>query len=244
MKIGNRSIGFGEPTLVIAECCSNVIPYLRLDGDLDRLLALVASTGATAAKVQLFTHKHFPQPEWESKRAVEFPRHRVDEFVKLSHKHGLLAGASVFDNDAVTILEQAGADYIKMAVREFENLNLWQRVLESPLPKIASFDISDGEDFDADAVWPYAENTIHLACVPKYPVIDPKVPSGDLKMQSWGWSSHTPDWLDCLIAVSRGACVVEKHIKFSEHDYEAGWSLSVKEFGEMVKDIRRVERMR
>lgn len=243
MKIGNRLVGYGEPTFVIAELCSNVIPYLSLEGGLESAVREVANTGATANKIQLFSHRHFPQPEWESKKRVEFSRNRVQEFVDLCHKYNLLAGASVFDDDAVDLLEQCGADYIKMATREHFNLNLWQRVLESPLPKIASFEYNPDDD-EPYSDLPYAENTIHLACIPQYPVIDPRMPSWIDLMDNWGFSSHTPDYLDCLLAVSRGACVIEKHVKFSEQDYEAGWSLLPKQFGEMCRDIRRVERMR
>ena len=250
MKIYNSTIGYGQPTFVIAELCSNVVRHIihptysySLDvshWNLQEIVSLVAQTGASAAKIQLFKHTHFSKPEWESKKRVEFPRDRVREFIDLCHSNNLAAGASVFDDDAVDLLEQSGADFIKMATREWENINLWQRVLESPLPKIASFDVGNSRMINV----PYAMNTIHLACVPQYPVIDPYIPRGYSVDSDWGWSSHTPDYLDCLLAVSRGACVIEKHIAFSETDFEHGWSLESNEFGQMVKDIRRVERMR
>src|SRR3990167_6907434 len=233
MKIGNRLVGYGQPTFVIAELCSNVIRYVK---DLRTVIDAVKRTGANACKVQLFRHTHFPQPEWRQKKLVEFPRDRFPEFVELCHKNALLAGASVFDDDAVTLLETSDADYIKMATREWENVNLWERVLLSSLPKIASWDYSVYPEL------PYADHTIHLACLPKYPSIDPQVP--DYGKKDWGWSSHSRDWLYCLVAVSHGACVVEKHFAMSETDFERGWSLESNEFAEMVKDIRRVERMR
>ena len=234
MKIGEYLLGYGQLTFIIAEGCSNIVRHLD---DMDGLIQLVASTGASSLKIQLFKAEIFPLAEQSSKRLVEFPRDKVKEFVNLCHKHNLAAGASVFDADAVNLLEQSGADFIKMATREWENLTLWQHVMESHLPIVASW------DYTQDISLPYTENTIHLACVPKYPVIDPHVPN-DFDDSEWGWSSHTADWLDVLIAVSRGACAVEKHVKFSETDFEAGWSLSVYEFGKMVNDIRQVERMR
>ena len=237
MKIGEYLLGYGQLTFIIAEGCSNIVRHLD---DMDGLIQLVASTGASSLKIQLFKAEIFPLAEQSSKRRVEFPRDKVKEFVNLCHKHNLAAGASVFDSDSVSLLEQTGADFIKMATREWENINLWQRVLESPLPKIASFDVGNSRMINV----PYAMNTIHLACVPQYPVIDPYIPCGYSVDSDWGWSSHTPDYLDCLLAVSRGACVIEKHIAFSETDFEHGWSLESNEFGQMVKDIRRVERMR
>ena len=236
MKIGNYILGYGQPTFVIAELCSNVIRHLR---ELPDIIRTVANTGATSAKIQLFHYSSFPLAEQESKRRVQFPRDRLTEFVELCHKNNLLAGASVFDEGAVDCLEGAGADYIKLAVREWENVNLWQRCLESRLPKIASWEFLKYPEL------PFAENTLHLACIPQYPTVDGKVP--DYSPNDWGWSSHSyPEGnsLDCLIAVSRGACVIERHMAFSETDFEKGHSLFPSEFTVMVKDIRRTERMR
>jgi sialic acid synthase SpsE len=96
-----------------------------------------------------------------------------------------------------------------------------------------------------------------MACIPQYPAFNFKVPNQldhilDIDAGEivggwdalWGWSSHTPDYLDVLLAVSRGAAVVEKHVRGSIYDNEAGWSLGFDEFGKMVADIRRVETMR
>ena len=237
MKIGNRPIGHGEPTFIIAELCSNVIRHLS---DLEGVLRSVASTGAMAAKIQLFKSSHFPESERSSKKLVEFPRSRVKEFIDLCHENNLLAGASAFDGDAIALLEKHGADYIKIATREDDNVDLWIRVLESSLPKIASFDCTK------TVVFPFAANTIYLACIPQYPTIIPRVPDYGY-VREWGWSSHyicKDRCLDVLIAVSRGANVVERHIAFSETDFEAGWSSDVGEFRQMVQDIGKMERMR
>ena len=235
MKIGNHIIAPGQPIFIIGELCSNIIHYLP--NDLDLVIGEAVKSNATALKVQLFTHKHFPEPEWESKKRVEFPRHLVPDFIRLCHKYDLLAGASVFDEEAVDLLEQHGADYIKIAVREFDNINLWQRVLESPLPKIASFDIGQNVDL------PWARDTTWLACIPKYPNTSLRVPHYD-KLTSWGWSSHYvrgDRCLDILLAVAAGAQIIERHFCLSENDYEAGWSSDPKEFRQMVQDVRRLE---
>ena len=114
VKIYNSILGYGQPTFVIAELCSNVVrhiihPTYSLDvshWNLQEIVSLVAQTGASAAKIQLFKHTHFSESEWESKKRVEFPRNRVKEFVDLCHKHGLAAGGSVFDSDAVSLLQK------------------------------------------------------------------------------------------------------------------------------------------
>lgn len=236
MKIANYTLVYNQPSLIIAETCSNIIRYTK---SLPIFIETVAKSGAGACKIQLFSHRHFPEPEWESKRRVEFPRNLLPEFISLCHQHNLLAGASVFDNEAVDLLEKHGADFIKLATRETDNTLLWQRCLTSPLPKIASFDCT------ATDALPFANHTVHLACIPKYPTPKPTVPNYGKSL--WGWSSHYirgDRCLDILMAATRGACVIERHFALSETDLEAGWSSDPKEFREMVKDVRKVESMR
>ena len=82
-----------------------------------------------------------------------------------------------------------------------------------------------------------------MACIPEYPAENIRIPDA-LSLYGGGWSSHSDHWLDVVMAISRGAVVVEKHIKFLANNYEAGWSLYPNEFQQMVKDIRWVEEAR
>ncbi len=232
MNIGNFEIGAGK-TFIIAETCSNIIPHLH---NLGGVVSAVASTGATALKIQLFKHTHFPESEWVAKKRTEFPRDLFPQLVKLCHEKGLLCGASVFDEEAVKVVEDGEGDFLKLATREWDNNRLFNRCSASTLPIICSYDYPA---YGRRGRGMYS--LIFLACIPEYPVGRMKIPSN---FSGEGWSSHSDHWLDCLVAVSRGAVVVEKHIKFSANDYEAGWSLYPNEFQQMVKDIRWVEEAR
>ena len=245
MNIGIHELGHGHPTFIIAEACSNIM--LHLDR-LDVFVEAVANTGADALKVQLFKAEHFPEAEWESKRKVEFPRNLIGEFANLCHKHNLLWGASVFDDEAVDLCVDHEADFLKLATREWKNEPLLRKCLDTKLQLIRSYDWTQG-DFHAGIYGGVYDNVIHMACIPQYPAFNFTVPNVyklDDYPESvlWGWSSHSPDTLDVLLAVSRGAAVVEKHVRGSFYDYESGWSLSFDEFKKMVGDIRRVEAMR
>ena len=230
MKIYNTEIGSGR-TFVIAELCSNIIPHLdNLEGCVD----VVAGTGATAVKIQLFHNSHFPKSEQAEKRKWEFPRERFPELVSLCHSRGLACGASVFDEDAVDLVAEHG-DFIKLATREVYNSELYNYCV-GKLPLIFSYDYRK---------WPHGledwdENTFPLACIPEYPVIH-LGRIGDLNV---GWSSHTDHWLDCVVAVSRGAVAVEKHLAFTSQDPEINWSLMPNQFSQMVQDIRWAEGVR
>ena len=246
MKIGQHEIGYGQPTFIIAECCSNIIRNLAvLPNNLERIMECVADTGANAVKCQLYRANSFPEAERESKRRTEFPRELFASFVQLAHQNGLAAGASVFDEEAIQLCEDSDADFLKLATREFDNPFLESRCDNSKLWVLQSFDIWKYH------VRSYIQSSVpgwtYLACDPRYPTLLPSIPAADGygKEQAWGWSSHTPDdWLDVCIAVSRGACVVEKHIAFHDDDPERGWSLLPQDFRRMVEDIRRVEKMR
>lgn len=235
MKIGNRSIGYGQPTFVIAEACSNITRYLD---NLKEFIETVVKTGADACKVQLFLPSHFPEAEQSSKYQTMFPRPLFKDFVTISHDNGLLCGASVFDEEAISVVKDGGGDFLKLATREQDNHKL-NDACRGVLPLFIS------TSFSRDTRWRFSNNTqrVVMACTPKYPAIEPPIPSIHLG-QEWGFSSHTSDWLDVLLAVSRGACVIEKHFALSDADYERGWSLDSAQFTSMVSDIRRVERMR
>lgn len=237
MKIYNTEIGSGR-TFVIAELCSNVISHLD---NLERCVEVVAGTGADAVKVQLFLAEHFPESEQDQKRVVEFPRYRFEELVSLCHSRGLACGASVFDEDAVDLVAEHG-DFIKLATREWRNDELWQSCYDNSnkILTIRSFDFRQELNRSLVNIGKYADTVLYMACFPEYPAKLLFIP--DLRLTAW--SSHTDHWLDCVVAVSRGAVAVEKHLAFAGDDPEVGWSLPPTGFAQMVRDIRWVESVR
>lgn len=232
MNIGNFEIGTGR-TFIIAECCSNIIPHLH---NLESIVKQVASTGADALKIQLYKADHFPESERVNKKRTEFPRDVFPQLVKLCHSVGIICGTSVFDEEAVDIVIESGGDFLKLATREWDNVSLWQVCCSTGLPIIQSFDCR----IISDLAFPAYQDTLYMGCIPEYPADRFRFPV----LTGKSWSSHTNHWRDCLIAVSRMAYAIEKHIKFAANDYEAGWSLYPEQFQQMVKDIRWVEEAR
>lgn len=235
MRIRDFEIGKGK-TFVIAETCSNIIQHLD---DLEKCVHEVALMGANAFKVQLFRAEHFPEREQDQKRRLEFPRKRFAELVELCHDYNLICGASVFDNDAVDLVENSGGDFLKLATREWDNDKLFSKCCQTQLPIISSyksFRHSDPATFQAD------DRLLLMACIPEYPTYS--ISAMPIELTGEGWSSHTDHWIDCFVAIERGAVAIEKHVKFLPSDFEAGWSLSLNEFGCMVKDIRWMDEAR
>jgi len=219
---------------IIAECCSNIIPHLD---NLEWVVDTVASTGATHLKIQMFRADHFPASEYATKHAIEFPRKLFPYLVELCHQRNLKCGASVFDDDAAGCVEDAGGDFLKLATREWGNVELLDRCVSSRLPLIRSYDALTHRYIDS---WNLDEDRFTLmACIPQYPATDFKLPTSTLLGR--GWSSHTDHWTDCIMAVARGVRVIEKHISFSTLDPEARWSLAPDEFAVMVEQVRWAE---
>jgi len=221
---------------IIAETCSNIIPHLS---KLSEVVKSVASTGADALKVQLYRAAHFSWNERDAKQRTEFPRDIFPELVRMCHERNVACGASVFDKDAVALVEDSGGDFLKLATREWSNTELIDECLKSSLPTIRSFDATTNRYIDPTGI---PDGDILMACIPQYPASNFKFPTSSL--YGMGWSSHTVGWRDVLMAVSRGVSVIEKHIAFSNNDYERGWSLSPREFAQMVSDIRWAEGVR
>jgi sialic acid synthase SpsE len=57
-----------------------------------------------------------------------------------------------------------------------------------------------------------------------------------------GFSDHTDDILASIVAVSKGATIIEKHIKLKDSDktIDSKFSLSIKNFSKMIKALNKV----
>ena len=226
------------PLVIIAEIGSSPAPYWSFG----IWCQAAARAGATHIKAQVFRASHFPLSEQASKLPLEFPRHRLNEFVEIAHEYGLKAGASVFDSDAVLIA--AGiCDFLKLAEREQNNRELIGQAYNAsekgrkPLYRSLS---------NTSAVYPVGRDTVVLlGCIPRYPTPLIEALAGVVRWRRafrtgapWGWSSHARSVWDCWLAVRLGASVVEKHLALSRLDAEARWSLSIPEFASMTRSLK------
>ena len=222
---------------IIAELCSNIGDY---SWDFDAFCRAAALAGATDAKVQLWRIEMYPEAMREAKHRYEFPRQLLPHFVQVAHLHGLAAGASVFDEEAVDLAARH-CDWIKLAARDQDNSELIRYCFRH-------------SNFLYRSISEMRYNTLPsmttLVTVQTYPCPMwralwqlARVQSSALTLFPWGWSSHTataaPGWLDCALAARLGAQVVEKHLALDPSDVEAGHSLLPHEFGRMVEKVKR-----
>ena len=219
--------------IIIAEIGSSPSPAW----DFGLWCDIAATCGATHIKAQMFRAEHFPPAEWESKRLLEFPRHKIERFAAEARGHRLLCGVSVFDAEAVT-LAAMHCDFLKLAAREQFNQDLIDVALRTHKPLFRS--ISD--DRANMVISSTTLATVQLYPLPMLPALV-AVTRWALWFRAngawrWGWSSHTRGILDCWLARRLGAVVIEKHLALNHLNVEAGHSLLPHEFRRMAEGLR------
>ena len=151
-------------------------------------------------------------------------------------------GASVFSWGGLATAESCGVDYLKMAHPETFAKNApfesYEKILHLCLQSGKPLYVSGSS----------APGAVSLYCVPKYPVYQEELQLPMRFSSLWwgGYSSHTHGIEDALVAIGRGATVIEKHVtldKTEESIKDNQFALSFEEFAEMVHIGRAMSRL-
>ena len=266
MKIGDRYVGSGEPTYIIAEIGSN------FDGSLEqakKLIDLAREAGADAAKFQSFLpdkiiakkgfkNKTSFQARWE-KSVYEIysdamlPREWHWELARYCSEKGVHFLSSPYDKQAVDLLDEVGAPAFKIGSGEITNPSFIEYVAKKGKPIILGTGASTlGEVEEAINTIRATgnEDVILLQCVTNYPSpieqanIRAMVALGKAFQVSVGYSDHSPGSVVALGAVALGACVIEKHFTFDKarKGPDHPFAMDVPEMTAMIRDIRLLEK--
>jgi sialic acid synthase SpsE len=266
LRIDGKLIGPGHRTLVIAEIGVNH------DGSMQRAIELVqyaAAAGADAVKLQIFQADSLVHP---SSGFAEYQRHRtrdadpsamlrryelslneLHEVVDAIRELHLMPLATPFSPGDVATIEELDLPAIKIASPDLVNQLLLARAAGSGRPLIVSTGAATIEEIERAVAWlrQWQAQFVLMHCVSSYPTpvyqahlcwID------ELKKfaEAVGYSDHTTEILAGGMAVSAGACVVEKHLTYDRAakgpDHAA--SADPSEFAEYVRLIRSAEALR
>ncbi|MFT3928206.1 MAG: pseudaminic acid synthase [Myxococcales bacterium] len=266
-ELGHRHIGDGAPVFVIAELSANH------GGNLStalRTIEAAAKTGVDAIKLQTYT----PDTLTLNSRAPDFvvktsnqwagrtlhdlyaeamtPWEWHAELFACAKACGLLCFSTPFDVTAVELLEQLGAPCHKVASFELVDLPLVERIARTQKPMIMSTGMASlGEIEAAVRVCKQAGNhkLALLRCVSAYPAApeDMQLKSIDV-LASFGvvvgLSDHTLDNTAAIVAVARGACIIEKHFILDRAvgGPDSFFSLEPSEMASLVKSAREAQR--
>lgn len=256
MKIGNKSVGEGEPTFIIAEVGSNH------DGKLEqakKLIDIAAESGADAVKFQTFKadklfNKITNKEIVDKLEILEVHKDWYEELLNYTDKKGLIFLSSAFDEDSADLLDSFGIAAYKVASYELTHIPLLEYIAEKNKPIILSTGMANESEVKEAVECIYSagnRQVILLHCVSQYPAEPENV---NLKSMlalkrifdcPVGFSDHTETIYAPIAAVALGATVIEKHFTLDKSlpGPDHAYALEPDELKQMVTGIREVERM-
>ncbi len=233
VMIGERAVGAGQRTLVIAEAGVNH------NGEVSSALRMVdvaADAGADAVKFQMFRASELTTPEAicaEYQKAggaatqrelltnLELDDAAFSQIRARCAQRGIMFLATPFGPGDVQRLVAIGVVAIKLASTDLVNVLLLDAAIETGLPLILSTGASTEGEIGAArrylAKHGAVDRTIFLHCVSRYPAPIASLNLGAIATMRRalgvpiGLSDHTTWVQGGANAVGAGACVIEKH---------------------------------
>jgi len=166
------------------------------------------------------------------------------KLARASHDLGIEVGISFFDvADIADFGENLTAfDFFKSPSVELNNALMINKMLQQNKPVYVSLGCHHESEIDQAFANFEHDNWVAMHCVSNYPVSLANARLGYLShMKSkwsrpFGYSSHDENWEVCLVAMSMGASVIERHITFdkSAEGLDHSTSSTPNEFKSMV----------
>lgn len=178
------------------------------------LIHAAKESGADTAKFQLYDARDlFPKEgnEWfEYNCKTEISRDQLSQLVEACEKIGIEFMASVFDVKRVSWLEAVRVKQYKIASRSINDHDLIQAIAETAKPMLVSLGMWDKEEPPDLKV---SVPVFFLYCISKYPtpLSELEFSKIDFNQKYAGFSDHTIGITAAVVAISRGAQVLEKH---------------------------------
>ncbi len=201
-----------------------------------------------------FVHKDFLNSDLHYVRRFLDTKLSDDDFYnifKLIKKNKIKTSCTPFDEVSVDKIERMGFDYIKIASACALDFNLHERVIKNNIPKIISTGGIKINDIDKIVSF-YSKKSQKFAlmhCVSIYPTDLSKLNLNfieNLKKRyddvPIGWSTHeSPDeFLPAVLAKSKGASILEKHIGINTKKYKLNkYSINPEQFEKWILNINK-----
>jgi N-acetylneuraminate synthase len=261
IKIGNRMVGDGHPTYVVAEIGINH------NGDINiakKLMEVAHEAGVDAVKFQKRTPELCVPPEqrgqmretpWgyitylDYRYKTEFGKAEYDEVERYSKEIGIDWFASVWDEPSIDFMEQYNPIAYKIPSASLTDHGLLSKLRSTGRPVILSTGMSTIDQIKGAVEVLGLENMMLTHTTSAYPC-DPH--ELNLRMVETlrqmypvpvGYSGHEVGLIPSVVSVALGACLVERHITLDRAMWGSDQSASVEPggFERMVKYIRVTE---
>ena len=261
MQIGNKEIGIGNPTYVIAEIGINH------NGDLEiakQLIDTAVRAGCDAVKFQKRNPDVcVPEDQKAVKRdtpwgkmtyldyryQIEFGTREYDEIDAYCKQKHIDWFASAWDEDSVAFMETFNPPCHKIPSAMLTNDRLLKAFCATERPLILSTGMSTMGEVEHAVKHLGERNLMLLHCNSQYPC-----PVDDLNLNvittfrdvfpcPIGYSGHEVEIYPTLLAVALGACSVERHITVNKALWgsDQACSLEADELQELCRQIRSIE---
>jgi len=264
IKIGDRVVGAGRPSLVIAEVAQ------AHDGSLGTAHAYIdAISAAKADAVKFQTHiaaaESTPGEPWRVKfspqdatrydywRRMEFTEAQWADLKHHADERGLLFLSSPFSFEAVDLLDRIGVAAWKIPSGETANTPMLDRMLATGLPILMSTGMSPLAEIDRAVQHVRASGVplVLFQCTSAYPCPAEKVGLNlipdfrDRYDCLVGLSDHSGTIYPGLAAATIGIQMLEVHVTFSRQTFgpDVPASVTTAELQQLVEGIRFIEKM-
>jgi sialic acid synthase len=265
IKIGERWIGKGEPTFIIAEAGINHQGDIRIA---KKLIDVAAESGADSVKFQkrhvlsLLTkegyEKEYDNPNsfgstyGKHREALELSEEEFAEIKEYSEGKGLIFLASPWDMVSADFLESLDIVAFKMASADINNLPFLEHVAKKKRPMIISTGMSNINDVKIayDLITRFTDQLAILQCTSTYPCDFEEINLNVLLTYQKifdcpiGYSGHEKGIAIPIAAVAMGASIIERHFTLDRTMKGSDHAASLEPIGleKMIRDIRATEK--
>ena len=264
--IGRCRIGLGHPCRLVAEISANHGGSLEHS---EAVIRAAADAGADAIKLQTYTADTMTldcaSDIFRSKNPLRggrtlysiysegsMPWEWQERLAALANDLGMECFSTPFDATAVDFLENINVPCHKVASFEVVDIPLLVKIAATRKPVIMSTGMASLAEID-EAVRALrtggTKELILLKCTSAYPA-----PVEEMNLRAIphlastfdcpaGLSDHTLGATAAIVAVTLGACLVEKHFTLSRAagGLDSAFSMEPQEFAQMARDIRMAE---
>jgi N-acetylneuraminate synthase len=262
MQLGNKMVGDGHPSYVIAEIGINH------NGDLGiakQMIDAAVHAGADAVKFQKRTPEVATPPDqqnqmretpWgyitylEYRYKVEFNEEQYCEIDRHCKEKGIAWLVSVWDEPSVAFMEKFDTPAYKIPSASLTDAKLIRRARATGKPLILSSGMSTMEQIKKGVEVAGEKDLILMHCTSTYPCEPEEL---NLKMVETlrhefpnlpiGYSGHEVGLVPSAVAIALGACMVERHLTLDRAMWGSDQAASVEPggFERLVKYIRVTE---
>ena len=261
VKVGEKSIGVGQPVYIVAEIGINH------NGDLElakQLIDIAARSGCDAVKFQKRTpelcvpseqRNQMRETPWgyisymDYRRRVEFEGAEYEEIDAYCREKNITWFASCWDEPSVDFIEQFNPPAYKIPSAALTDAELLRYLRKTERPLILSTGMSSLTQIHAAVQLLGTDNLVLLHCNGTYPCAPEQLNlrtimgfAGEFNCPI-GYSGHEVGLPTTVAAVAMGACFVERHITLDRAMWGSDQAASVEPQGleRLVKYIRVVE---